>query len=103
LTAGNDEEEDLKMPIGRLCRTICAAGLLGATLLLTGCNDKAVDKTGPAVAPDQMPQDKQKQYQDFMKQKGGGGGGGAPGGAAPPPRPPPETPGGAPAPPMPHG
>ena len=76
------------MPIWRLCRTVCAAGLIGTMLLLAGCNDKPVDKTGPAVEPQNMDAAKQKQYDEFMKSRGKGGGGGPPG--------PPSAPGGAP-------
>ena len=94
------------MPKGRLCRTVCVAGLLGTLLLLAGC-DKPVHESGPAVAPQNMDASKQQQYEEFMKQKAGGGGrfpggfagpqGGTPGGA-------PGAPGGAPpSPPGPGG
>lgn len=76
-----------------LGRTVCAVVGLVGTLLLPGCGPEGVDKSGPAVAPQNMDTAKQKQYNDFMNSRGAGGGGGggaAPGGA-------PSAPGGAPS------
>jgi hypothetical protein len=55
------------MLTGRFCRTVCVAGVAG-TILLAGCNSP-VDKSGPAVAPQNMDPGKQQQYSDFMKGK----------------------------------
>ena len=76
-----------------LCSTVCVAGLAGTLLLLPGCGNSGVDKSGPAVPPSEMPADKQKQYQEFMKSRGQGGGGAAPGAKPPAPG---GAPGGAP-------
>ena len=66
-----------------LCSIVCVAGLAG-TILLSGCGS-GVDKTGPAVNPQNMDQAKQQQMKDFFaKQRGGGGGGAAPSNAQPP-------------------
>jgi len=67
-----------------LCSTLCIAGLAGTILLLPGCGG-GVDKTGPAVAPQNMDAAKKKQYEDFMRSRGGGGGGGAAPKGPPPP------------------
>lgn len=69
-----------------LCTTLCAAGLAGSLMLLSGCGGGGVDKTGPAVSPDKMDQSKQQQYKDFMKSRGGpGAGGGSSAPVVPPP------------------
>ena len=59
-----------------LGRAVIAAGLVGAILVLGGC-ESGVDKSGPATPPQSMDQSKQQQYKDFMSKKGLPGGGGA--------------------------
>jgi len=55
------------------CATLGVAGLAGTIPLLSGCGG-GVDKSGPAVTPQNMDAAKKKQYEDFMKSRGGGGG-----------------------------
>ena len=88
------------IPGVRLCRTLTMVGLLGAVLLTAGCGS-GVDKSGPAVAPQNMDPAKQQQYSDFMKNQKPGSPGGAPGMPGSPPGPGGRPPGSGPAPP--HG